>query len=104
MRQNRTVIASSREARVGVCCGWVIRGSFRQGVGWPPFYLILNPRNTHLVVQREEFPYRYVTVEGTVIGEDRPPSAEQVLVVVRRYLPEEQAQWFVESELRRPSQ
>src|SRR4051812_37150551 len=48
MRQNRTVIASSREARVGVCCGWVIRGSFRRGVGWPPFYLILNPRNTHL--------------------------------------------------------
>jgi nitroimidazol reductase NimA-like FMN-containing flavoprotein (pyridoxamine 5'-phosphate oxidase superfamily) len=56
-----------------------------------------------LLVQREEFPYRYVTVEGTVVGEDRPPSAEQVLAVVRRYLPEEQAQWFVDSELRRSS-
>jgi nitroimidazol reductase NimA-like FMN-containing flavoprotein (pyridoxamine 5'-phosphate oxidase superfamily) len=55
------------------------------------------------LVQREEFPYGYVTVEGTVVGEDRPPSAEQVLAVVRRYLPEEQAQWFVDSELRRPS-
>ncbi len=29
-----------------------------------------------LTVQQEEFPYRYVTVEGTVVGEDRPPSAE----------------------------
>src|SRR5918993_2665521 len=57
-----------------------------------------------LLVQREEFPYRYVTVEGTVVGEDRPPSAEQVLAVVRRYLPEEQAQWFLDSELRQPSQ
>src|SRR4051812_38294901 len=38
MRQNRTVIASSREARVGLCCGWAIRGSFRRGFGWPPFY------------------------------------------------------------------
>ena len=55
------------------------------------------------LVQREEFPYGYVTVEGTVVGEDRPPSAEQVLAIVRRYIPEEQAQWFVDSELRQPS-
>lgn len=52
-----------------------------------------------LTVQQEEFPYRYVTVEGTVVGEDRPPSAEQVLAVVRRYLPEEHALGFVEAEL-----
>ena len=55
------------------------------------------------LVQHEEFPYGYVTVEGTVVGEDRPPSEEQVLAVVRRYLPEEQARWFVDSELRQPS-
>src|ERR671921_368774 len=55
------------------------------------------------LVQREEFPYGYVTVEGTVVGEDRPPSAEQVLAVVRRYLPEEQAQWFADSDLRQPT-
>jgi len=55
------------------------------------------------LVQHEEFPYRYVTVEGTVVGEDRPPSTEQVLAVVRRYLPEEQAQWFVDAELGQPS-
>ena len=54
-------------------------------------------------VQHEEFPYRYVTVEGTVVGEDRPPSAEQMLAIARRYLPEEAAQWFVKAELGRPS-
>ena len=56
-----------------------------------------------LTVQREEFPYRYVTVEGTGVGADRPPSAEQMLTVARRYLPEEQAQWFVKAELENPT-
>src|ERR671917_158158 len=48
-----------------------------------------------LSVQREEFPYRYVTVEGTVVGADRPPSADQMLAITRRYLPEEAARGFV---------
>ena len=56
-----------------------------------------------LCVQREEFPYKYVTVEGTVVGEDKPPSAEQMLAIARRYLPGEAAQWFVKAELERPS-
>ena len=55
-----------------------------------------------LAVQREKFPYRYVTVEGTVIQIDRPPSAEQMFAVVRRYLPEEAAQGFVKAELELP--
>jgi hypothetical protein len=56
-----------------------------------------------LTVQREEFPYRYVTVEGTVVAIDRPPSAEQALAVAGRYMPEEQARGFVEAELGHPS-
>src|SRR3712207_8404502 len=44
-----------------------------------------------LSVQREEIPYRYVTVEGTVVRKDRPPSAEQMLAVARRYLHEDAA-------------
>ena len=44
-----------------------------------------------LCVQRAEFPYRYVTVEGIVVQIDQPPSAEQALAIARRYLPEEQA-------------
>ena len=55
-----------------------------------------------LCVQREEFPYKYVTVEGAVVGADRPPVAEQMLAVVRRYLPEDQARGFVEGELAHP--
>ena len=55
-----------------------------------------------LSVQRDEFPYRYVTVEGTVVREDRPPSAAQMLAVARRYLPEEAARGFVEAELGSP--
>ena len=56
-----------------------------------------------LSVQHEEYPYRYVTVEGTVVREERPPSAGRMLAVARRYLPEEAAQGFVESELESPS-
>lgn len=56
-----------------------------------------------LCVQREDFPYKYVTVEGTVVRTDRPPSAEQMLAVARRYMPEDQAQGFVASELDHPT-
>ena len=55
-----------------------------------------------LLVQREEFPYKYVTVVGSVIETDQPPSAEEMLAIVRRYLPEEMAQGFVKAELERP--
>lgn len=54
-----------------------------------------------LSIQRAEFPYKYVTVEGTVVKADQPPSAEQMLPIVRRYLPEEAAQAFVAAELAR---
>ena len=53
-------------------------------------------------VQQEQPPYKYVTVEGTVVKTDRPPKAEQLLAIVRRYLPEEMAQGFLQEELGRP--
>lgn len=55
-----------------------------------------------LTAQREVFPYKYVTVEGAVVGSESPPSAEQMLTIVGRYLPEEAAQRFVEVELAHP--
>lgn len=55
-----------------------------------------------LTVQREEFPYKYVTVEGSVVESHRPPSAEQMLAIAGRYLPEGAAQGFVEAELAQP--
>ena len=45
-----------------------------------------------LSVQREEFPYRYVTVEDTLVGSDQPPTANQMLAIAGRYLPE---RWYV---------
>src|SRR5687767_10731905 len=39
-----------------------------------------------LCIQQEAFPYRYVTLEGAVIQIDRPPSSEQALAIVCRYL------------------
>ena len=56
-----------------------------------------------LTVQRDEFPYKYVTVDGTVVRTDRPPSADQVLAIVRRYLPKEAAQGVVAAELDHPA-
>jgi uncharacterized protein len=55
-----------------------------------------------LSVQHGEVPYKYVTVEGTVVGAERPPAADRMLAVARRYLPEEFAQGFVQGELARP--
>jgi nitroimidazol reductase NimA-like FMN-containing flavoprotein (pyridoxamine 5'-phosphate oxidase superfamily) len=65
--------------------------------------LIADAGVVSLCVQQETFPYRYVTVEGTVVRADQPPSAEQALAIVRRYLPEEQAQGFVAGELDFPT-
>ena len=56
-----------------------------------------------LTVQREAFPYGYVTVECTVVRADRPPAAEQALAVARRYMLEEQAKGFVAAELGHPT-
>jgi nitroimidazol reductase NimA-like FMN-containing flavoprotein (pyridoxamine 5'-phosphate oxidase superfamily) len=56
-----------------------------------------------LCVQREELPYRYVTVEGAVAQIDQPPTAERALAIIRRYLPEEVAQGFVAGELANPA-
>jgi nitroimidazol reductase NimA-like FMN-containing flavoprotein (pyridoxamine 5'-phosphate oxidase superfamily) len=49
-----------------------------------------------LSVQQPELPYKFVTVEGTVVQFDQPPSAEQMVGVVRRYLPEDAAQAYVQ--------
>jgi nitroimidazol reductase NimA-like FMN-containing flavoprotein (pyridoxamine 5'-phosphate oxidase superfamily) len=55
-----------------------------------------------LCVQREELPYKYVTVEGTVVGEDDSPSFETMFAIVRRYLPEEAARAYVQGEVDNP--
>lgn len=55
-----------------------------------------------LCVQREEFPYRYVTIEGTIVAADQPPTRGQMLAIASRYLPPEQANGMVDRELGNP--
>ena len=54
-------------------------------------------------VQQPQFPYKYVTVECTVIKADRTPTADQVRAIVGRYLPADLAQGFAESETAAPT-
>jgi hypothetical protein len=48
-----------------------------------------------LVVQREEPPYRYVSVECRLAELHQPPSEAQLMSVVSRYLPPDMARGFV---------
>ena len=52
-------------------------------------------------VQHPEPPYKYVMVEGTIVDADRSPAEEDVVAIVRRYLPEEMARRFAAAELGR---
>ncbi|GAA1590954.1 pyridoxamine 5'-phosphate oxidase family protein [Kribbella sancticallisti] len=54
-----------------------------------------------LVAQREAMPPAYVTVEAELVDVG-PPTPEQMLVILRRYMPEEHAQGFVQGELGDP--
>ncbi|GAA0934913.1 pyridoxamine 5'-phosphate oxidase family protein [Kribbella koreensis] len=53
------------------------------------------------VVQREEMPPAYVTVEAELV-EISKPTHEQMLTIARRYMPEEHAQGYVQTELGDP--
>jgi nitroimidazol reductase NimA-like FMN-containing flavoprotein (pyridoxamine 5'-phosphate oxidase superfamily) len=53
------------------------------------------------VVQREEMPPAYVTVEAELV-EVSKPTPEQMLTIARRYMPEEHAQGYVQTELGDP--
>ncbi|QNE20273.1 pyridoxamine 5-phosphate oxidase [Kribbella qitaiheensis] len=54
-----------------------------------------------LVVQREQMPPAYVTVEAELV-EVGKPTTEQMLTIARRYMPEEHAQGYVQTELGDP--
>ncbi|CAM5397640.1 hypothetical protein SALBM135S_01097 [Streptomyces alboniger] len=48
-----------------------------------------------LCVQDERPPYRYVSVEGPVVGEQDPADAAARSAAARRYLPEEEAEAYL---------
>jgi nitroimidazol reductase NimA-like FMN-containing flavoprotein (pyridoxamine 5'-phosphate oxidase superfamily) len=64
--------------------------------------LITKAQMLTFVVQQENPPYKFVMVEGSVVDAARPPEAEAMLPIVRRYMPEEYAQGFVQGELSHP--
>jgi len=63
--------------------------------------LIKQHRRVSILVQRHAQPYRHLTVEGAIVRIDEPPKAEQVFAVARRYLPEDIAREFAETEAAR---
>ena len=52
-----------------------------------------------LCAQREELPYKYVTVEGTVVAENEAPSFAEMFAIVRRYLSDEDARAYINGEI-----
>ena len=54
-------------------------------------------------VQKGELPFKYVTVECTVVKADRAPTVEEIFAIVSRYLPEDMAQGFAEAEAANPA-
>lgn len=68
---------------------------FFTGSGARKIALIRTAGVASLCVQQELPPYKYVTVEARLAGMDQPPTADQLLAVSRRYLPEDQAQGMV---------
>jgi nitroimidazol reductase NimA-like FMN-containing flavoprotein (pyridoxamine 5'-phosphate oxidase superfamily) len=64
--------------------------------------LIQEAGGLSMVVQDERMPYHSVSVECRVESIDDAPSVDQVLAIVRRYLPEEHAQGFAASETGHP--
>jgi hypothetical protein len=54
-------------------------------------------------VQRPEFPYRYATVEATIVKADRSPSVDDVVAITSRYLAPDAARGFAEAEVGNPA-
>jgi uncharacterized protein len=52
-----------------------------------------------MTVQKHDPPWKYVSVECRVVGDDQPPKREQMLRIVERYLPPEAAAGMVDGEL-----
>lgn len=64
--------------------------------------LIERAGTVSLCVQQPEMPYKYVTVEGTVVQAEQPAPTEPFLAILRRYMPEDHAQGMVAAELAHP--
>ena len=61
--------------------------------------LLYDLRVASLCVQREDPPYKYVTVEGAVVDINETPSFAEMLAIVSRYLPAQDARAYIGGEI-----
>ena len=71
--------------------------TFFTGVGASKVKLIQRAGVVTLTVQREEPPYKFVTISGSLIKTDSPPSANQLFAIARRYMPDDAARAMAEA-------
>jgi len=69
---------------------WIQRGSVKD-------VALREARRFTLVAQSEEYPYKYVSVEGPVVGDEGAPTREQLLEIIRRYVADEEANFIVDA-------
>ncbi|GAA5118001.1 pyridoxamine 5'-phosphate oxidase family protein [Pseudonocardia adelaidensis] len=55
-----------------------------------------------MTVQKHDPPWKYVSVECELVGDDQPPKRDQMLRIVERYLPPDTAAGMVDGELAHP--
>src|SRR5262245_52533144 len=65
--------------------------SFFTGAGASKLKVIQRAGVISLTVQREEPPYKYVTVAARLEQIDSQPTADQIFAIAKRYLPEDAA-------------
>ncbi|UQS22499.1 pyridoxamine 5'-phosphate oxidase family protein [Amycolatopsis thermalba] len=71
---------------------WMDRGSVKDR-------LVRKAGRLTLTVQDESWPYKYVSVEGSVVISDEPPTRAEALGIASRYLPEPDARSYVDGAL-----
>lgn len=65
--------------------------------------LLKHAGNLSFCVQQAQFPFKYVTVECTVVDANRQPTIDDVVTIAGRYLPEDVARGFAEAEINNPA-
>jgi hypothetical protein len=68
--------------------------TFFTGAGASKLKVIQRAGVVSLTVQREEPPYKFVTIAATIEKIDSPPTPDQIFAIAKRYLPEDAARWM----------
>jgi hypothetical protein len=69
---------------------WIQRGSVKE-------VALREAQRFTLVAQSEEYFCKYVSVEGPVVGDEGAPTCEQLLGIVRRYVPDDEVIFVVDA-------